>query len=105
MNTKVINTVICVALVLLCGCAKEDPAKAEIRAIAGENREITGAYDETLSAVCRNGTFVGQKDGKVIAFKGVPFAEPPVGALRWNELFSLFWPFRFCHCFFLCLVD
>ena len=68
----------------LCGCSKEDPAKAEMRAMAGENQEITGAYDEALAARCRNGTFVGLKEGNVIAFKGVPFAEPPVGALRWK---------------------
>ncbi len=68
----------------LCGCAKEDPAKAGMRAMAGENQEITGEYDETLSARCRNGTFVGQKEGNVIAFRGVPFAEPPVGKLRWK---------------------
>lgn len=33
----------------LCGCAKEDPAKAEMQAMAGENQEITGAYDEALA--------------------------------------------------------
>ena len=68
----------------LCGCSKEDPAKAEMRAMAGENQKIAGAYDEALAARCRNGTFVGQKEGNVIAFKGVPFAEPPVGELRWK---------------------
>lgn len=47
----------------LCGCAKENPAKAEMRAIAGENRQIAGAYDEALAARRHNGTFVGQKEG------------------------------------------
>ena len=68
----------------LCGCAAEDPNKAAMQALAGENLQITGDYDKTLAAVCRNGTFVGQAEGDVIAFKGVPFAAPPVGALRWK---------------------
>ena len=71
-------------IISLCGCAAEDPNKAAMRAMAGENRQITGVYDEALAAVCHNGTFVGQAEGDVIAFKGVPFAEPPIGELRWK---------------------
>ena len=48
------------------------------------NREITGAYDRTLAAVCENGTFVGEKTGDVIAYRGVPYAQQPVGKLRWK---------------------
>ena len=49
------------------------------------NREITGAYDRTAAAVCENGTFVGEKMGDVIAYRGVPFAQQPVGKLRWKK--------------------
>ena len=49
------------------------------------NRPIEGAYDRSVSADCRNGTFVGKTREGVTAFRGIPFAEPPVGALRWRE--------------------
>jgi para-nitrobenzyl esterase len=35
--------------------------------------------------VTRDGALRGQVVGDVIAFKGVPFAAPPVGPLRWRE--------------------
>lgn len=59
-------------------------AKAYLRSIAGENKEITGRYDEALAVRCRNGIFVGRQTGSVLSFKGIPFAEQPVGALRWK---------------------
>ena len=48
------------------------------------NREITGAYDKAAAAVCENGTFVGVREGDVIAYRGVPYAQQPVGKLRWK---------------------
>ena len=59
--------------------------KERIRASYGVNRPIDGEYDKTLSAKCRNGTFVGKLNGDVIAFRGIPFAKPPVGELRWKR--------------------
>lgn len=38
---------------------------------------------EPLKARVGSGTLVGQIDGDLVTFRGVPFAAPPVGALRW----------------------
>ena len=56
----------------------------QLRDSYGINRIITGDYDAALSAKCANGIFVGKSDGAVLAFRGIPFAKPPVGALRWK---------------------
>ncbi|MBO4400830.1 MAG: carboxylesterase family protein [Selenomonadaceae bacterium] len=59
--------------------------QAEVRALYGENRRITGDYDKALAVKCVNGTFVGKKTDGVIAFKGIPFVgKQPVGELRWK---------------------
>ena len=48
------------------------------------NQEIKGDYDKTLAVKCQNGTFVGKKDGNVVSYKGVPYAEPPILNLRFK---------------------
>jgi len=50
----------------------------------GRNSRISGEYNLKLSAKCHNGTFVGIKEKNVIAFKGIPYAKPPVKNLRWK---------------------
>ncbi len=50
-----------------------------------ENKEIIGDnYNKDLSVKCNNGTFVGLKDGDVISYKGIPYAKPPIGLLRFK---------------------
>ena len=58
--------------------------KARIEEMNGQNAEITGEYDAGLAAKTRTGIFVGEEDGKVLTFKGIPYAKAPVGNLRWK---------------------
>lgn len=57
-----------------------------MHALYGENHRITdGNYDRSLAVKCINGTFVGQRKGDVIAFRGIPFVgRQPVGEYRWK---------------------
>ena len=50
------------------------------------NKQIVdNAYDATLAVRCINGTFVGKREGDVIAYKGIPFVgQQPIGDLRWK---------------------
>ena len=61
-------------------------ATERMHALYGENHRITdGNYDRSLAVKCINGTFVGQRQGDVIAFRGIPFVgRQPVGEYRWK---------------------
>ena len=57
-----------------------------MKALYGENKTIVdGNYDKSLAVRCINGTFVGQKKGDVIAYRGIPYVgKQPVGKNRWK---------------------
>lgn len=62
-----------------------DILRSEMASRYGENHEIEGSdYDAELAVKCSNGTFVGKETDGVRAYKGIPYAEPPVGKLRWK---------------------
>ena len=61
------------------------PSGHRVRASYGVNRVIEGDYDPSLAVRCHNGTFVGKRDGDIDVFRGIPFAKPPVGELRWKR--------------------
>lgn len=63
---------------------KED-IEAHEKYIYGTNEKITGDYDKSLAVKCSKGTYVGSLDEGVLSFKGIRYAEPPVGKLRWHE--------------------
>ena len=42
-----------------------------------------GAADDTVTI--DSGTLKGERSGSVVSFKGIPYAAPPVGDLRWRN--------------------
>lgn len=66
-----------------------DLKEEDIEETNRENRPITGEYDAELAVKTRTGIFVGEKQKKIIYYLGIPYAEPPVGELRWRAPVSL----------------
>ena len=59
--------------------------KERLRALFGENKELSENPDKAHSIKCLNGTFVPKIDDTVRIFKGIPFALPPIGERRWKK--------------------
>ena len=59
---------------------------AAVICTAGCVTDNQSSADDRPVAVCTNGIFVGTYEGNtgVASFKGIPFAKPPVGELRWK---------------------
>lgn len=67
----------------------EAETRRRMRALFGENKPVTGYYNEAVAARCENGTFVGKKRDGITAFLGIPYALPPTGERRWKAPFPV----------------
>ena len=80
---------ICVMLAS-CGSKKQDQSdgpsqlEQEMLELYDENKVIEGAYPDSLAVEVANGIFVGQRDGDLLSFKGIPYALQPTGDRRWQ---------------------
>ena len=61
-----------------------DVTEEEIKEVNRQNQPIKGEYDITLAVKTRTGIYVGEKYKNTHVFMGIPYAKPPVGALRWK---------------------
>jgi len=80
-----INYILFILYFSLSRCYSYEEKKKYMKNLYGENKEIIGDYDRNLSIACNNGIFVGKKKGNVLSFKGIPYAKPPIGNLRWKD--------------------
>jgi len=81
----------CIVLLLAsCGTERQEqpagpsPLEQEMTALYGENKVIEGDYPDSLAVEASNGIFVGQREGALLAFKGIPYALQPTGERRWR---------------------
>ena len=87
-----LNSFFFMILLLLGACTakqQEQPleltkAYQEMQALAGENKVINGDYPDSLAVEAANGIFVGERDGDLLVFKGIPYALQPTGDRRWQ---------------------
>ncbi|MBR1602137.1 MAG: carboxylesterase family protein [Synergistaceae bacterium] len=61
-----------------------DLAAEEIEDVNRQNKAIAGDYDADLAVKTRTGVYVGERDKNLIFYRGIPYAKPPVGELRWK---------------------
>ena len=48
------------------------------------NRPISGDYGDRPAVKTRTGIFVGEEENKSRVYRGIPYAKPPIGPLRWK---------------------
>ena len=64
--------IIFLSIVSLLLCQNEEEIRKKMQKLYGENKEITGNFDQSLSITSNNGIFVGLKKENVLSFKGIP---------------------------------
>ncbi len=86
MKRQFIRLLFCIVLI---GCSHENQREMllqeQMTARYGENQVLTEVPEGVPSVKVENGTFVGSSTEGIVSFKGIPYAQPPVGALRWRE--------------------
>ena len=77
------------AAMLLASCASLSKVgkntQTQMRALYGENKTLSSLPAGSPVLVAHNGQFVGKRQDGVCIFKGIPYAQPPVGKNRWKE--------------------
>ena len=58
--------------------------KEDVAELNGQNKSVHGDYDDELAVKTRTGIYVGEKQGKIMFYLGIPYAKPPVGEMRWK---------------------
>ncbi|XP_035214010.1 neurotactin-like, partial [Stegodyphus dumicola] len=76
-----VTTVVCVFL-------------PEILSKESKINESTGKVKPEVQTKC--GTFIGTEEGGAFVFKGIPYAQPPVGPLRWKKPLPLWTNASWC---------
>ena len=61
-----------------------DLKKEDIDDTNKQNQPISGTYDADIAVKTKTGIYVGERNKKTIDYLGIPYAEPPVGNLRWK---------------------
>ena len=85
MSKNIIILILALFLFHISLCDENEEKRKRMEKLYGENKEIIGDYNKDLSVICHNGIFVGTKKDDSISFKGIPYAKPPTGDLRWKD--------------------
>ena len=84
-KTFAIITALMTCMFMFAGCGTSGgSADADAEEAVAEQDIDLMAHGDPLKITCSNGGMVGRDDGTVSAFLGVPYAEQPVGDLRWK---------------------
>ncbi|HET9622185.1 MAG TPA: carboxylesterase family protein [Kofleriaceae bacterium] len=76
IDLSAVATTLCLSGLMITGCATREPDAAATDAVA---QDVTSP-----SVAAPAGQFFGTQANGVRAFRGIRYAEPPVGALRWR---------------------